>query len=709
MHHFKQHLLLLSLLPLAASAQEPYKHEPSPVKLEDFVVTTLPFRRSQIDVAQSTTVLTSTELDLRSQPSIGETLAQQPGMSSSYFGPGASRPIIRGLGGDRIRMLGDGLGTMDASTVSPDHGVSLEPMLVERIEILRGPASLLYGSSAVGGVVNTITHRIHLEEPERAFQGRMQVRMGAANDEIARSLNTDLRLASGTAGTLVLHLDGLRRESDDLRIPGYALSEGRREEEKQEALEHGEPEPDFARGRLPNSAIETEAASAGLSWIGDTFSLGANRSSHYTHYGVPGHEHAHEEEEAQSGQEGVSIDLLQRRWDIQGVFNNSLPVFDSIKAKAAVTRYRHLEIEDGEVGTRFDNNSREMRIELGHGQAKSTWQGALGLHASREDFSAEGDEAFLPASRKEDLALFLFEEAKKDALTFQWGVRVGTQSIRLKKLGAERQDTVASAALGMVWSLDDRHSLTWSLSRTERAPNAQELHANGPHTGTQSFEVGDASLAKERAHSAEVSFRRKSGRITGEATLFLSAFDGYIREQRTGERALHTDEGWLLVKNDAAEDHGSLPVYRMVGAKALLWGAEAETYVHLHEAGLHRLDLRLAGDITLSRSLGRSLPRTAPARLSLGLRWERGPWLAGFDVQGVFRQGRVAEGETTTGGHTLLAAHVGRHIDLRRTHIDILLSASNLLNEEARVHSSFLKELVPLAGRAISLSLSLSF
>src|SRR5688572_28820685 len=322
MHSFRTSSLFLLSTALATAqtaAPIPDDHPRNdPVHLESFMVTASPYARHQADLAQPTSVLAGRELLLNQSSSLGELLSGQPGVSSTYFGPGASRPVIRGLSGDRIRMLTDGVGTIDASVISPDHAVSLDPLLVERVEVVRGPAPLLYGGSAVGGVVNVIDHRIHTTRPPDPFDARFEVRNSSVNDETSGGA-----VLEGGAGDLAWHLDGYRRDAGNVQIPGFAESASRRAAELEEAAEHGEPAPEEVAGHIPNSAVSASGAAGGFSFVGANGFLGFAYSGHNTLYGVPAGAHEHHEESAGDDlaeEEGVRIDLRQRRLDIQGAW-----------------------------------------------------------------------------------------------------------------------------------------------------------------------------------------------------------------------------------------------------------------------------------------------------------------------------------------------------------------------------------------------------
>ncbi|MGC4074849.1 MAG: TonB-dependent receptor [Nibricoccus sp.] len=678
-----------------ASTPPEHNHSPAdePVALENLVVTATPLERAQAEIASPTSVLTGRALALKLQPTLGESLNGQPGIASTYFGPGASRPVIRGLGGDRIRLLENGTGSIDASTTSPDHAVALDPLLVDRIEIVRGPAALLYGGNAVGGVVNVIDHRIPATLPDRAVEGRGAFRYSSVDEGKSAAV-----LFEGAARSLAWHVDAYRRTSDDVRIPGYAESASLRAEEIDHAEEHGEPAPEFAHDYLPNSAQNADGAAAGFSWIGRRGYLGFSVSGHNTLYGVPPGAHEHEETEldpsAASVEEEppVRIDLRQRRLDVQGALTEPFGIFKSARLKLGLADYRHQELEGSEVGTVFKNKGYDGRIELPH-ESFGRVSGALGAQASRSDFEAIGAEAFLPPTLTTNYALFAFEEADFAPFTWQFGARVDTQSVDVRDGSGRRHDgDGVSLSTGVVWKIADAWSLGATLARTTRQPNAQELYSNGPHVGTGAFEIGDDSLDAENSTALDVSLRRRAGFITGEITLFANRFDGYIFEQPTG-----------------AEQDG-LVVYQYTQRDAQFHGAELETIFHLHESTSHTLDFRVAADAVRGeiRDTGENLPRITPRRLTLALDYRTGAWYAGVDTQFVDHARHLSENETATDGYTLLGASLGCHFDTGRFACDVFIRGNNLTDAEARNHVSFLKDVAPLPGRNLTLGVSIS-
>jgi len=699
----------------AAQALPPasgHRHD-EPVALENLVVTASPYGRNQADLAQPTSVLAGRELNLRQAPTLGELLAGQPGVSSTYFGPGASRPVIRGLSGDRLRVLENGLGAIDASATSPDHAVSLDPLLVERVEVVRGPSALLYGGNAVGGVVNVITHRIHSTLPDRPFHARAEVRGGSVDDSMASGLVLD-----GAIGAVAWHVDAYRRDTGDVNIPGFAESARRRAAEAAEAEEHGEEPPAEIAGHIPNTALRNDGGAIGLSFVGEHGFIGVAVSRHDSRYGVPAGAHAHHlaehgdedpDHDRAHAEEGVQIDLRQRRVDLEGAFTSALGPFSGARFKLGTARYRHAELEGDTVGTEFRNRGFDGRVELMHG-AEGGLAGAIGWQGSRSDFAAAGDEAFLPPTRTDAHALFLFEEVTTGPGTWQLGARVERQEIeRRDGTGLGRDDDQINLSLGYLHRFGDHWTLGAALARTERAPNAQELYADGPHAATNAYELGDPNLGAERSLALDVTLRRRTGLVTGSLTLFTNRFDGYIFELPTGERAEEDDHGWEI-HADEDEDHG-IAVYRFVQRDAAFAGAEAEAIVHLHEGGDGQFDLIFGADLVRGRdrTAAADLPRITPVRGKVGAAWRHGALALGAEVQFVARQKRVAPNETPSAAYDLISAYANYRLRHGAVTWDLFIRGSNLGDREARLHTSWLKDLAPLPGRDVTVGVRVTF
>lgn len=668
------------------------------VHREEIVVTASPDARGQQEIAQPTSVLSGEELQRRLQPTLGETLDQEPGVSSTYFGPGSSRPVVRGLGGDRVRILQGGLGAGDASSTSPDHAVSVDPLAAERIEVLRGPATLLYGSSAVGGVVNVIDNRIPDSVPSEKLTGTVELRGGTVAEELsgAASLN-------GGQGRFAWHLDALKRETDDYEIPGFAESRALREAEEGEGDDHEGEEEEEVRGILENSATETEAGSLGFSYVTDAGFLGVSAGVHNTFYGIPGGGHHHEEGEGDHEEQGeeeeapVRIDLEQRRYDLRGGLTQPFGIFRGANVRLGVANYEHVELEGAEVGTRFLNDSWEARLELLQ-RPFGLLSGSVGLQASTRDFEAIGEEAFVPPTETDSWALFTLQEVERGDWRWQLGGRYERQDVTAETEGEnDRSFSGFSGSLGAVWTPEAPAWSGWALglsvARSVKLPNAEELFSNGPHIATNAFEIGDPDLDREVSLGVDATLRKTSGSFTGELTLFANRFDDFIYEQPT------------------ADEEDGLPVFRYVQRDAEFYGAELTGVLELFHDEPHHVDLEIGADLVRAelRDTGEPLPRIPPVSYRLGVHYQ-GERLTGLlEAQRAETQDRTADLETSTEGYTFLNASVGYRFFTENAVYDLLLRGRNLTDEEGRNHVSFLKELVPLPGRDVSLAVRVTF
>ncbi|HVS65364.1 MAG TPA: TonB-dependent receptor [Thermoanaerobaculia bacterium] len=654
---------------------------------EEVVVTGFAEARSPLDLATATTVLSGDELRLRLQSSLGETLEQEAGISSTFFGPGASRPVIRGQSGDRVRMLEGGIGVGDASAISPDHAVTADPGLAEQIEVIRGPATLLYGSSAIGGAVNVVDQRIPTYRASEPIRGTVDLRGGTVADERSGSIALD-----GGSGRFAWHVDALVRDADDYEIPGFAFGE---EEGNGDGEEHGEEEHENPRGLVPNTAVESEAARAGGSWFfGDSGFVGVSVSGFDSLYGLPGGhgheegEHEGEEEVEEEGEEVIRIDMEQRRVDFRGERTRPFGAFSGLKVRVGATDYEHVELEGDEVGTLFLNESVEGRFELVQNR-RGRSSGSVGLQLSSRDLEAIGAEAFLPPTSTDSWALFTFQEIRsREDLRWQLGARWESQQIDVAPGFPDRDHDGLSASLGLVWDFGERWSLAGSAARAVKLPAAEELYSEGLHIATQAFEIGDSELDEESSLGLDISLRRTEGRVTGELTLYRQDFDDYVFQAFTGDE----EEGFPVV------------LYSQQDADFI--GAELKTRIELWEREGRHLHLRLMGDrVEAKLADGGNLPRIPGARLGAGLHYHAGAIDGMVEVRRTFVQNDVAVNETPTDGFTFINASFGYRFTFGNQLLDLLVRGRNLLDEEARSHTSFLKDIAPLPGRDVSVGM----
>lgn len=641
----------------------------------DEVVVTAGVERRRSEAYQGVSVLSNAELASRAASDLGETLAGEPGMSATFFGPGASRPVIRGLGGDRVRILEAGVTTGDVSDASPDHAVGVEPASADRIEIVRGPATLLYGSSAVGGVVNVIDGRIPRERPVKAFEGSIRGAGTTVSDEVVGGI--DLRL---NAGPIVLSVGGSRRDSEDYAIPGFAEAEHE---------EHEEEEP--IRGLVTNSFVETTRGAIGASYVGRHGYVGAAWSGLDKAYGLPGGHDEGEHEEERHGEEAVTIDLEQRRLDLEGSWYPDSDIFSRVRARVGITDYAHRELEGDEVGTVFANDQWEARLEVDHRPGRRV-SGTVGIQIGRRDFSAVGVEAFVPPSETDQLAVFVFEEFDTGDLRYQLGARLERQSASPAGSPSIGHSGLSLSG-GARWRASDGVTIAVSAGRSHRLPSGTELFSNGPHLATRSFEIGNPGLDAETAHSLDVSARLRSDRVQGEVTGFVNAFDGFIFPDFTG----------------AEEDGLTVLAYRQ--ADATFSGVELSGSLEI----LHRNDhhVALTGSVDWVRATRMDtdtpVPRIPPLRVGAGFRYDGGIVRGDLSVTRHTRQDRVAPKETPTDGYTMVDAGVAVVVFAGDIVNEVSLRGSNLGDIEARNHVSLLKGEAPLPGRSLRLMYRLHF
>jgi iron complex outermembrane receptor protein len=679
-HRFQLTILSLSLalgtLRNAGADEVPAQATPTAeYKLEELVIESSPLQQTLEESAQPVSVLTGSDLDAKAQTSLGDTLASEPGVSSSSFGPAAGRPVIRGLGGDRIRILENGVGTQDISSSSPDHAVTIESSLVEKIEVIRGPASLLYGTSAVGGIVNVFDNRIPERLPDSPLTGSLELRGESVNSGRSALMNV-----TAPVGPFALHVDGFKRRTDDVRIPGFA-----RTESIQESVEIDYPEP---RGKIPFSDSEADNLTLGSSYIFDKGFIGAAVSEFNTNYGVP------------NGENDISIDAKRRRVDVRGELRQAGTFVDSITTRMGITDYNHTEYEGAEAGTYFSQNAFEGRLDMKH-SAVASITGTWGLQLQANDFEAEGEEAYQPPTKARTYSLFVLEEAPvSESVTFQLGGRFDWSDLDTTGFDAIQDDdqsrffTTFSQSAGAVWDVTDQYSLALSVAHSERAPNGQELFTNGPHVATGSFEVGDQNLETERSLGTDLTLRKTSGTVRGSIGGFYNHFWDYIALNPTG----------------ATED--SLPVYAYEALDADFMGFESQVSFHAIDKTNEELFFDIQPDYVRAkdRDNDTNLPRIPPFRLKTGVTYfHEDLFRARFEVQQVFAQRETASFETSADGYTMMNAYLSKDIAVGDQVFEVFLRGSNLLNEKARNHVSFIKDVAPLPGASALLGIRVRF
>lgn len=687
--------MVFASFPAIAHAQDQEKMGDYHASPDEEIVVTALRRTSREDSISGVAIVQAEQLVANLRPGLGDSLTHTPGVSATSFGPSASRPVLRGLQGERVKVLSNGIGSIDVSNTSVDHAPVVNPLLAQRVEVLRGPQSLLYGSSASGGVVNVIDRRIPTAVPDEPVHLSAMGGYGSAANERMGAVAGEVPLG----GSWVGHVNGSWLKTDDLRIGGHALTPALRSQALATSLlpadQRGNGEIDFAanaalKGTLPNTANETWTAGAGVAYVTDQGNMGVAYSRYDSLYGVP----VRFATAPGQDQEAPRIKLRQDRIDARAELVPGGDLIDKIAFRYAYGDYVHSEVgPDGAIGTTFFSKGMEGRLELVQAD-RGGWKGLTGTQVVIRDFNVIGDEAFLPKNSTEQVGLFTLQQYESGPLSIEGGARFEHTRQSSKPdashpefFDGSRTFNTFSAALGGAYDLAPGVKLALNGSHTERAPSAEELFANGPHAGTSAFEVGNPDLKTERVWAVEAILRANLDGVRFEGSLFHNWYSNFVYEDRTGE---------IVV---------GLPEYRIRQATARLYGFEAEVDATLVQSGAWKLAANGLVDYVRAEidAVGPA-PRIPPLRVLGGLTAESSKLDLGFEVEHVFAQNRVAAFETTTPGYTLVNLSatwrpMGEHGPL-----SLVLSGNNLFDVEARRHASYLKDYAPLAGRDIRIT-----
>ena len=630
---------------------------------------------------------------------IGETLARLPGVSASGFSPGASRPVLRGFDGDRIRVLIDGIGTIDASSVSADHAVVFDALTVDHIDVVHGPAVLLFGGQAIGGAVNALDKRIPRRIPESISLDAIGS-YGSAADEraIAAAINAPL----GTH--LAIQLDAQYRKSDDLRVGGFVNSASLREHLLDEAAEYrAAGEPDEAaefeelagqRGRVSGTAARSYTLGAGLAWIGSGGSLGLSVQHYDTLYGIPlrpGAGHAHGAAPGEEhGEESVSIDLRQTRIDLRGEIKLS-GMFEALQLRGAWGDYRHVELEGEEVGTTFSGDGIDARLDLVQSDAGG-WRGRSGVQYFTRDLSLVGAEAFVPDNTIERFGIFTLQSFKAGKFEIEAAGRYENVRVKSAPAAFKRSFDLWSGALGLSYAPSEDLKIGVNYIRGARAPAAEELLSDGLHVATQAYELGDSSFRSETSDGLEAYLRYKGERASFSLTGYMTRFGNFIAASPTGE---------------ARED---FPVFLYSQVPARFHGVEASGTVEAMRWGDGGLTLDAALDYTNARLTGIGpAPRIPPLRMRGGAELRQGQVRLRAEAEWNAAQNRVAGYESPVPGFTLVNLSADWHPLGEDGPLTLLFAANNLLNANGRRAASFTRDFLPISGRDLRITARLKF
>lgn len=693
--------------------------------LDEVVVSGSPIDRSAFDLAQPVSILSGEPLKMKLGPTLGETLSGQPGVSASSYTAGASRPIIRGLADHRVLVLQNGTDISDVSSLSPDHNPSLQPLTAQSIEVVRGPATILFGSSAIGGVVNVLDRRIPTAAPAQPVAGEINGRFSSGTLERSESASFDLRATDH----LVFHLDGTLLRTDNLRVPGHAFSPRTRQEMGEVRRQRGNRYGGDPEHLVPNTSIKSQDFGLGASYIGEKGYLGFSFSQYLAEYGVPdGGDPIGDPAEVPAR---VKLDIRKRRYEVRSALQDPLPWLTGANFRMSYTEYKHNELEDNLVGATFKTHGLDSRLELLHVPIGKL-EGSLGFQGSYRTLGVYGDEAFLRPNQTTQGAAFLFEEINLQPVRFQMGARVeyhrvhiGSDDPKFTSLTRDADTTrdfmPVSGALGVIYGFANETNAALTVRYSERAPAAEELFANGPHDATFQFLLGEPGLPKERVLGLDLSVRKKAGFVTGSLSAFYNHFFNFIDFAAAG--AVEDDLTVFRYANKQADFYGGegqvafhfLPATSTVPAQRGD-GKSVKEIVTKEQAGgavPNPNDLYLevnasyvrAQDETTDRPLG----RIPPLRFGGAIGYQSPGFGARIEVLRTESQTRHAEFETGTEGYTLLNAGLTYTLQRGPVAYDFYVRGTNLTDEAAREHTSFLKDVLPLQGRSVTVGVRASF
>jgi len=634
--------------------------------VEEVVVTASPFAKSVEAVNKPVNLLSGESLQNASAATLGETLNGQLGVSSASFGPGVGLPIIRGQSDNRVKVMQDSVGSMDASAASPDHAVTLEPLLANKIEVLRGPAALRYGSGAIGGVVNVLDNRIPSELPD-GITGGAELRNASANNETVGVANLN-----AAAGDFAFHIDGVKRNSGDMDIPGYAQK-------------NPEDPTSAAKGFVPNTDAKSTSSTLGASYISGEDFIGISVNKLDNNYGVP-----------PDGDELVRIDMHQTRYDLKGELNNPFDSFQKISARIGHNDYKHTEMEDGVPGTKFTNDAYEGRVELIHNPLELfdlDWNGAIGVQTAKSTFAAIGEEAFIPKSDISSLGIFIVEETKHNNWTYELGARTDSQKIApTLDQGQPKVDSIHHGTINLsattTWHFTEDQQFSLGLAQSQRAPSVEELLANGPHPATGSYLIGDDNLNEETSTNIEFGYHWHHDNFQFSTNVFYNHVKDFIYSSNL---------------NKIIDD---LNGYQYTQADATFKGFETELKIPFYQYW----SLRLFSDLVRATlDNGGDLPRITPMRIGSSLDFNFNRWSANISATHAAKQDHAGYNESETDSYNRIDARIDYTFTNTGTDYTLFAKATNLANAEIRNASSYLRDIAPEAGRSLQVGIRVKF
>ena len=626
---------------------------------------------------------------------LGETLQNELGVTNQSFGSGVGIPVIRGQSGSRVKVLQNSLGNNDASSLSADHATGVDPIIAERIEVLRGPSTLLYGSGAMGGIVNVIDNRIPETLYDKAIGGAGEQRYDSATDETSSALKLE-----GGKDHFAYHVDGFYRDAGNTSIGGMAIDEARARQH--DPSFHAVPAGELQNtdGVIDNTQTRTRGGSAGFSMIGDSGLAGAAINQLEKNYGIPPDGH---------GETPVHVEMKQTKYDFKSQLNNPFAFVEKAKLKFGYTDYAHTEFDGNIAGTTFLNQTYESRFELEHTPLIQNNKGILGFQSSNGEFVGLGEEGkIVPKSNIDTYGLFNVESLKAGAMTYEMGGRI--ESTQITPDGrADVSYIPLSGSLSASWDVNSQNKLGLAFTHSQRAPQIQELFSDGFHHATRSYEIGNANLKKELSNNLDLSYQFDASWVKADLSLFHNWVSDYIYQQRDAAQLFNAEDGEFIANDsDCAE---CFPLLHSQQKAAIFKGFEAKTVFPLMDNKLGLVDLTLFGDYTRGTfDNGGDVPRMPPLRYGVQVSYDKNEWSSNVRLTRGEAQTNAGENETTTPAYLLL--NLGTQYKIAHfAQSDILLFAKgkNLLDENIRSSVSYLRNFSPDAGRSAEVGIRVSY
>ena len=695
---FSKSALTLSITTILASttstllwADEEIPSSQSINKLESITITAHPLDQTDVDFGVADQNISREKLQ-ESGTTLGEALKNELGIHSNSFGSGSSRPVIRGQEGARVKVTQNATETMDVSSLSPDHAVTIDPQLAQKIEVIRGPSTLLYGAGSVGGLVNVTDTKIPTQMPENGYEGNVGLRYNSGNDEKMTHAGTTVGLGSNVA----LRVEGLKRDANDYIAPNYFHDhDGELEKEK----------------RVGNTFSESENVNVGLSWIGERGFAGVSYSNRQDKYGLPGHSHeyeschphgdhlhcggddhsghdhsGHDHNEDHAHENGPWIDMKTERYDFRSELNEPFAGFKKLRAQASYTDYQHDEIEGSEAMTTFKSKGYEGRIELVHNPL-AKWEGVWGIQASQQKLDVTGEEATLAPNETQKYSLFGVEHRQFGDFHVELGTRLDHQIVDVDSEQKDFDGNAFSYSGAVNWDFKPNYKLSLLGSHQERLPLAQELYAHGGHFATNTYELGNDGLDNEKSNNVELGLHYDDDKLSYHVHLYHNWFDNYIYA-----KTLDQYENFRLI--EYSQD------------KAKFYGTEAEVAYQFNDI----YKTSLFGDYVRGKIDSDNAPRVPAGRLGTRINADFDDhWSGSAEYSHVFNQDKFAAYEHETQGYNMVNIGLAYKYSLAdRQEAKVFFNANNLLDEQVYEHSSFLSN-IPQMGRNFVIGVDYKF